>query len=95
MTLLLAKSKVIVEQDGRSGETRGREYMNYIEPRLARLALLHTPCAMLSGPLHLNKAGKWARFGRTQNWRVLIGKYPFPDERDQQPAFRKTIRIKG
>jgi hypothetical protein len=38
--------------------------MNYIEPRLARLALLHTPCAMLSGPLHLNKAGKWARFGR-------------------------------
>jgi hypothetical protein len=40
MTLLLAKSKVIVEQDGRSGETRGREYMNYLEPRLARLASL-------------------------------------------------------
>jgi hypothetical protein len=44
--------------------------MNYIEPRLAgltslaRLALLHAPCAMLSGPLYLNKARKWARFGR-------------------------------
>ena len=40
--------------------------MNYIEPRLVHLAMPHALCPMPSGPLHLNKAGKWARFGRTQ-----------------------------
>lgn len=37
---LCAKSKAIVRQDGRSGETRGREKNGYIEFRLARLASL-------------------------------------------------------
>ncbi len=72
---LCAKSKAIVGQDGRSGETRGREKNGYIEFRLARLASLArlampcAPCSMLHAtflPLHLNIARKWASFGRTK-----------------------------
>ncbi len=53
---LCAKSKAIVGQDGRSGETRGREKNGYIEFRLARLASL-ARLAMPCAPCSMSPAG--------------------------------------